>query len=74
MPARPSPSSILELLKPVTWFAPMWAYGCGVVSAGVSFENRWLIFAGGVLLALLQPTASEQMSQVIQGMLAVLGA
>ncbi len=51
MPARPSPSSILELLKPVTWFAPMWAYGCGVVSAGVSFENRWLIFGGGVLLA-----------------------
>lgn len=29
----------------------MWAYGCGVVSAGVSFENRWLIFAGGILLA-----------------------
>jgi len=51
MPARPSPRAILELLKPVTWFAPMWAYGCGVVSAGVSFENRWLIFAGGVLLA-----------------------
>ncbi len=32
------------------------------------------VIAGGVLLALLQPTASEQMSQVIQGMLAVLGA
>jgi len=29
----------------------MWAYGCGVVSAGVSFENRWLILGGGVLLA-----------------------
>ena len=51
MPARPSPRSVLELLKPVTWFAPMWAYCCGVVSAGFSFENRWLILAGGILLA-----------------------
>jgi oxaloacetate decarboxylase beta subunit len=32
------------------------------------------VIAGGVLLALLQPTASEQMSQVIQGVLAILGA
>ncbi len=29
----------------------MWAFGCGVVSAGVSFEGRWLHFIGGVLLA-----------------------
>ena len=32
---HPTPSAVLELLKPITWFAPMWAYGCGVVSSGV---------------------------------------
>lgn len=46
-----SPKSILELLKPVTWFAPMWAFGCGIVSAGVSIQDRWLFAIGGVLLA-----------------------
>ena len=24
----------LELLKPITWFPPMWAYGCGALSLG----------------------------------------
>ena len=33
--ARPEWTAVLELLKPITWFAPMWAYGCGVVSSGV---------------------------------------
>jgi len=51
MPAIPAPRSILELLKPVTWFAPMWAFGCGIVSAGVPLQDRWLFFIGGVLLA-----------------------
>jgi chlorophyll/bacteriochlorophyll a synthase len=46
---RPAPSAVLELLKPLTWFAPMWAYGCGVVSSGVS--GRWLVAAVGVTLA-----------------------
>lgn len=48
---RPSLSASIELLKPITWFAPMWAYACGVVSSGVAIEERWLAFAGGVLLA-----------------------
>ena len=30
----PSPAAVLELLKPVTWFPPMWAFGCGAISAG----------------------------------------
>ena len=34
-PAAPAPAAVLELLKPITWFAPMWAFGCGVVSSGV---------------------------------------
>jgi len=28
----PAPSAVLELLKPITWFPPMWAFMCGVVS------------------------------------------
>jgi chlorophyll synthase len=41
----------LELLKPITWFAPMWAYGCGVVSSGEAIGPVWWRFALGVLLA-----------------------
>ena len=48
---RPKPKAVLELLKPITWFAPMWAYGCGVVSAGVAVDGRWLEIALGILLA-----------------------
>ena len=47
----PSPSAVLELLKPVTWFAPMWAFMCGVVSSGQPISERWLFFIGGVVLA-----------------------
>ncbi len=51
-PARfPEASATLTLLKPLTWFAPMWAFGCGVVSSGVALEDRWLAAFGGVLLA-----------------------
>jgi chlorophyll synthase len=41
----------LELLKPITWFAPMWALGCGVISAGTPVADKWLLIVGGVLLA-----------------------
>jgi chlorophyll synthase len=41
----------LELLKPITWFAPMWAYGCGVVSSGLPLHDRWGVLVLGVLLA-----------------------
>lgn len=47
----PAPSAVLELLKPVTWFAPMWALGCGVVSAGVPVLEHWPSIVGAVLLA-----------------------
>ena len=46
-----SPLAALELLKPITWFAPMWAFGCGVVSSGVAPTERLGLFALGVLLA-----------------------
>lgn len=48
---RPEPAAVLELLKPITWFAPMWAYGCGVVSSGVSLTERWHLAAAGIVLA-----------------------
>ncbi|HEY0424720.1 MAG TPA: chlorophyll synthase ChlG [Rhodopila sp.] len=51
--SRP-PSSVaamLELLKPITWFAPMWAFGCGVVSSGVPLGERWWALILGVILA-----------------------
>jgi chlorophyll/bacteriochlorophyll a synthase len=48
---RPQMTAILELLKPVTWFPPMWAFGCGVVSAGPLPAARWPAIATGVILA-----------------------
>lgn len=51
-PLRRSPRAgdVVELAKPVTWFPPMWAYVCGVVSAGVAFGDRWDVLLVGVLL------------------------
>ena len=48
-PQLPQMSAVLELLKPITWFAPMWAYMCGVVSSGVSI--RWGAALLGAVLA-----------------------
>ena len=42
---------MLELLKPVTWFPPMWAFLCGIVASGASAEGRWGLIAAGVFLA-----------------------
>ncbi len=50
MPRLPAPSAALELFKPITWFPPMWAFMCGVVSSGESFEGRWLFLAAGIAL------------------------
>jgi len=46
----PTPGVILELLKPITWFPPMWAFGCGVVCAGTAFQGRWPAIAIGIVL------------------------
>jgi chlorophyll/bacteriochlorophyll a synthase len=46
----PAPRAVLELLKPVTWFAPMWAYGCGIVSSGVALQDKWWTLIAGVAL------------------------
>ena len=48
---RPSLATVAELLKPITWFPPMWAFSCGVISSGVVAEGRWLYIILGVILA-----------------------
>jgi len=47
----PAPSAVAELLKPVTWFPPMWAFSCGVIASGVPLAGRWGLVLIGVLLA-----------------------
>ena len=49
--SRPALSAVAELLKPITWFPPMWAFGCGVVASGVAAEGRWPVIVVGVVLA-----------------------
>jgi chlorophyll synthase len=48
---RPTVSAMAELLKPITWFPPMWAFGCGVVASGAPLQGRWPLVIAGVLLA-----------------------
>jgi chlorophyll synthase len=47
----PAPSTVAELLKPVTWFPPMWAFSCGVIASGVPLAGHWALIIIGVLLA-----------------------
>jgi chlorophyll synthase len=48
----PAPGAVLELLKPITWFAPMWAFMCGVVSSGIPMNwHRATLLVGGMILA-----------------------
>lgn len=49
--STPSPRAILELFKPITWFAPMWAFACGAVSAAQPMAGRWGEVAAGVVLS-----------------------
>ena len=49
-----------ELLKPVTWFPPMWAFSCGVVASGSNiFDQAWLILIGLLLTGPLVCAASK---------------
>ena len=51
VPVRLDPAAVVELLKPVTWFAPMWAFACGVISSGVPFSSSWTFILLGMILA-----------------------
>ena len=56
----PAPSAVLELFKPITWFPPMWAFGCGVVSSGQSFVQNWpLVLVGAALTGPLVCATSQ---------------
>lgn len=47
----PDPLALLRLIKPITWFPPMWAYLCGAVSSGASPSGQWFLVILGVVLA-----------------------
>jgi chlorophyll synthase len=49
--SRPKLSAVAELLKPITWFPPMWAFACGVVASGQSLADNWPLIIVGILLA-----------------------
>lgn len=58
--AHPQLSTVAELLKPITWFPPMWAFACGVVASNQPFsDNSWLIFLGLVLTGPLVCATSQ---------------
>ena len=46
----PAVRDVVELLKPITWFPPMWALLCGVVSSGVPITSRWTFLLAGIVL------------------------
>jgi chlorophyll/bacteriochlorophyll a synthase len=46
----PALRDVVELTKPVTWFPPMWAFMCGVVSSGISIADNWMFLAAGIAL------------------------
>ena len=50
-PSLPQPSAVLQLLKPVTWFPPMWAFACGAISSGLSLTDRWGLVLAGMALS-----------------------
>ena len=48
--SRPDAAAVLELLKPITWFPPMWAFGCGVASMPAPNGINWTLLISGILL------------------------
>ncbi len=53
LPTRdlPEPAAMLRLIKPITWFPPMWAYVCGVISSGVAPSSQIALVLLGIVLA-----------------------
>jgi chlorophyll synthase len=48
---RPELRGMLQLLKPITWFPPMWAFACGAVSSGTNPLDTPLLLLAGIVLA-----------------------
>jgi chlorophyll/bacteriochlorophyll a synthase len=57
---RPSLRTVAELLKPITWFPPMWAFACGVVASGQGLADRWGLIVLGLVLTGPLVCASSQ--------------
>ena len=49
--ATPRPADLLGLLKPITWFAPMWAFGCGLVSSGRPLASHTVLSSAVTAIA-----------------------
>ena len=46
-----NPLAVLELIKPITWFPPMWVYACGVISSGMDIMPDLALIIFGIALA-----------------------
>jgi chlorophyll synthase len=53
-------TAFIELLKPITWFPPMWAFICGAITAGTALGGQWEIILLGLLLTGPLVCASSQ--------------
>ena len=47
----PEPRAMLRLIKPITWFPPIWAFLCGAISSGVALGANWQTVVLGMVLA-----------------------
>ena len=47
----PEPRAMLRLIKPITWFPPVWAFLCGAVSSGVPVLQNWTPVLLGMVVA-----------------------
>ena len=56
----PEPRAILTLLKPITWFPPMWAFACGSITGTEKIVENLPIFFLGLLLTGPLVCASSQ--------------
>lgn len=56
----PDPKAILTLLKPITWFPPMWAFACGSITGSEKIADNLPIFLIGLALTGPLVCASSQ--------------
>ena len=46
----PQPGAVAQLLKPITWFPPMWAFACGVIASGQGLSGQTGLILLGLVL------------------------
>jgi chlorophyll synthase len=56
----PQASAVAQLLKPITWFPPMWAFACGVVASGQGLSGQIGLIVLGLVLTGPLVCASSQ--------------